>query len=79
MSVRFPSLDAGTGRAIAYAYGPRGLAAVLAATDDDLLSIRNFGPRRLAIFRALWPVPMRDLATGDPWRDHAEMVSLGGA
>jgi len=44
--------------------------AVLSMTDDDLLSLRNFGPVHLACLRAVWPEPVHD-----GWFDHAVMVT----
>lgn len=51
-----------------------GLPSVLAATDEELLAARGFGPKSLARFRAL--VPARySVPRSDPWREHAEMVA----
>lgn len=75
---RFPSLDVYTAHALMRHFRSRGgVAAVLSATDDELLAAVNFGPHRLAAFRSVWPGPMKDVSTGDPWRDHAEMVAGG--
>jgi len=55
--------------------GNQGIQAILSASDEDLLCGRNFGQKMLAEFRAVWPEPLDDVATDDPWRDHAEMVA----
>ncbi len=48
---------------------------LLAASDADLMTLKNFGVKALAEFRAVWPVPVADVVASDPWRDHAEMVA----
>lgn len=52
-----------------------GVPAILAATDDDLLGITNFGTAMLAEFRAAWPSARSRVSVEDPWREHAEMVA----
>lgn len=52
-----------------------GMTWLLSASDDDLSDMTMIGKKMLADFRAVWPVPMADIGTTDPWRDHAEMVA----
>ena len=72
---RFPMLPTRVTEAIARHYRPASLPSLLAASDDTLLDMPNFGPKMLAQFRSAWPVPCADMTTGDTWRDHADMVA----
>jgi len=60
-----------------------GLPAILAATDDDLLEIRNFGVKALADFRAVWPVPAAPVTSVPKvaegfWLQRHDVLSLVG-
>lgn len=61
-----------------------GVPAILAAEDDDLLEIRNFGPKMLAEFRAVWPTPVPTAAMSKPavsahfWEQRHDVLSLIG-
>ena len=76
---RFPTLSRRTIRALARAYHAQdrdaddaGLAAILAATDTELLALRNVGPGGLAEFRMAWPKPTtRALVALDATADNA--------
>ena len=63
---RFPTLSGHIVHLLARAYRDRdalgddpALAALLTATDDELLALRNFGQASLAEFRIVWPGPAR--------------------
>ena len=72
---RFPTLSERTANGIMRDWWGKTLSELLAASDDEILMLRNIGPKALAEFRAVWPTPGADVVTGDPWRDHAEMVA----
>jgi hypothetical protein len=58
---------------LAVRYWDGGMAAVLRATDDELLTTHYWGPGKLARWRAVVPEPVD---TRDPaWIEHAEMVA----
>lgn len=75
--VRCPELSERTANML-YRHFGTAITSLWAASDDELLCVRNFGQKALAEFRAAWPVPIADAAADDPWRDHAEMVALAG-
>ena len=76
LAERFPGLSSRLLHALQRGFiGKGGIPAVMAATDDELLTLRHFGSKMLSELRAVWPIPMRVVAKRDPWREHAEMVA----
>lgn len=55
-----------------------GVGDVLAARDEVLLRAKGFGPKSLERWRSVVPAPRPKRGEHDPWRQHAEMVSLAG-
>jgi hypothetical protein len=49
-----------------YMFEPHGLAAIKAASDAELLTIRNFGKVMLREFRSAWPEPVRAVPLTPP-------------
>jgi hypothetical protein len=66
-----PGLPSDVARRLSHHYRFEHPVHILANTDEELLSRRNFGPKYLAAFRAVWPTPVVD-----GWAEHAAMVAV---
>lgn len=58
---RYPTVDYRTRVTLARGFGDLGLARLLSADDQELLRVRNFGPKMLQVFRACVPPPYEDV------------------
>lgn len=54
-----------------------GIGDLLAASDDELLQAKGFGPKALERWRSKVPRRVIPIPWTDPWKAHAEMVAGG--
>jgi len=80
---RFPGLSPRVRSMLVRHFDDGGIPAILAATDDDLLDINQFGPKMLAEFRDFWPTPnppvVKVLPTPEQfWSQRHDVLALIG-